>query len=136
MHNIFFVWPYFNPTNKTLKYFVLNHVNKESWLGQVNLISRLSSRVTKKYRVDGKILFYNSYFTRKTINGCFVFINTWGIIQCSNYLTFTYEFQVKTLNSNSQRYVSFYKTSRIEIIKTILLSSFHVFLTSVTRNKI
>jgi hypothetical protein len=36
-------------------------------LGQVNLISRLSSRVTKKYGAGWRILFYNFYFPKEKL---------------------------------------------------------------------
>jgi hypothetical protein len=34
-------------------------------LGKVNLISRLSSWITKKYGAGGRILFYNLYFAKE-----------------------------------------------------------------------
>jgi hypothetical protein len=76
--------------------------------GQVHLISRLSSSITKKYGVGGGILFYNFYPThppppwkkknQKTSDDKFVFINKWqgskltfqpasqaGLIDCNLY---------------------------------------------------
>jgi hypothetical protein len=56
-----------------------------SVLGQVNLISRLSSRVTKKFGAGGRILFYDFYFPEeKTSDDNFVFINKKGVISCPN----------------------------------------------------
>jgi hypothetical protein len=37
---------------------------KNKTLGQINLISRLLSKVTKKYEVGGWILFYKFYFPK------------------------------------------------------------------------
>jgi hypothetical protein len=52
-----------------------------SQLGQVNLISRLSSSITKKYGADERILFYNFHFPKeKLLMNKFVFINKMSVI--------------------------------------------------------
>jgi hypothetical protein len=48
-------------------------------LGQVNLISRLSSRVTKKYRARGRILFYNFYFPKEKLLMTILCLSTKGV---------------------------------------------------------
>jgi hypothetical protein len=51
----------------------------ELLLGQVNLISRLSSRVINKYGAGGRILFYNFYFPQEeTIFMTILFLSTKG----------------------------------------------------------
>jgi hypothetical protein len=48
-------------------------------LGQVNLISRLSCRVTKKCGAGGRILFYNFYFPKEKLLMTILFLSTKGV---------------------------------------------------------
>jgi hypothetical protein len=49
------------------------------------LISRLSSRVTKKYGAGGRILFHNFYFPKEKLLMAILFLSTKarGVISCS-----------------------------------------------------
>jgi hypothetical protein len=48
-------------------------------LGQFNLISRLSSSVTKKYWTGGRILFYNFYFPKEKLMMTILLLSTKGV---------------------------------------------------------
>jgi hypothetical protein len=48
-------------------------------LGQVNLISRLSSMVSKKYGAGGRILFYDFYFPKEKLLMTILFLSSKGV---------------------------------------------------------
>jgi hypothetical protein len=52
-----------------VKYHIRNELSKVYFqlLGHVNLISRLSSRVTEKHGAGGRILFHNLYYPKEKL---------------------------------------------------------------------
>jgi hypothetical protein len=79
-HLIFFQEPLFTILSKLS---CIMHM-----LGQVNLTSRLSSRVFKKYGAGVRILFYNYHFTKEKLLNAILFSSTKGVtFYASNMLS-------------------------------------------------
>jgi hypothetical protein len=66
------------------------------YLGQFNLICRLSSRITKKYGVGGRILFHTFYFPKEKLLMTILFLSTKGVsFNTPNMCSWRFQLEIK-----------------------------------------